>query len=127
MSSKFLNPQVGRCFLIQIRTKIHPTPAKVEFIQGRSAIGKPAAFEPVRMVIEKGKSYSWCSCGASKKQPFCDGSHRKVNETVPEGQDKFAPLRFVCEETRTVHMCMCKSSSNRPFCDGTHQQLAKSS
>lgn len=99
---------------------------KVEFIQGRSAIGKPAAFEPARLVIEKGKSYSWCSCGASKKQPFCDGSHRKLNEAIPEGQDKFAPLRFICEETRTVHFCMCKSSSNRPFCDGTHQTLTKS-
>lgn len=44
--------------------------AKVEFIQGKSAIGKPAAYEPVRIEIEKGKSYAWCACGASKKQVF---------------------------------------------------------
>lgn len=138
MSSKLLSP--ARVILAQIRTKIHPTPAKVifknsfiydktiyfkvEFIQGRSAVGKPAALEPSRTIIEKGKSYSWCSCGASKKQPFCDGAHKKLNETRKEG-DKFAPLRFVCEETRTVHFCMCKSSSNRPFCDSTHEQLKK--
>ena len=26
--------------------------------------------------VEKGKSYYWCSCGKSSKQPFCDGSHK---------------------------------------------------
>lgn len=78
--------------IISVRTKIHPTPArvcgiwlllfgyydgytfwlftrlKVELVQGRSAVGKPAAFEPYRIEIEKGKSYAWCACGASKKQ-----------------------------------------------------------
>merc|ERR1711924_381257 len=23
-----------------------------------------------------GKTYFWCTCGASAKQPFCDGSHK---------------------------------------------------
>ena len=41
---------------------------KVEFIQGKSAVGKPVEFKPVRVEIEKGKSYSYCACGASKKQ-----------------------------------------------------------
>lgn len=41
---------------------------KVEFIQGKSAVGKPVDFKPVRVEIEKGKSYSYCACGASKKQ-----------------------------------------------------------
>ncbi|CAF0785100.1 unnamed protein product [Brachionus calyciflorus] len=123
MIRKLLKPCSGKYVLTQIRNKIHPTPAKVEFIQGRSAVGKPAGFEPIRAVIEKGKSYSWCSCGASKKQPFCDGAHKKLNESLKEGQDKLVPLRFVCEETRTVYFCMCKSSSNRPFCDGTHETL----
>ena len=26
--------------------------------------------------VEQGKSYYWCSCGKSSKQPFCDGSHK---------------------------------------------------
>ena len=31
---------------------------------------------PYKVKVEKGKTYSWCSCGLSKKQPFCDSSHR---------------------------------------------------
>jgi len=27
--------------------------------------------------VEEGKTYYWCSCGKSKNQPFCDGSHAK--------------------------------------------------
>ncbi len=50
------------------RTVIHPTAAAVEFIQGKSAVGKPVAFKPVRVEIEKGKSYSYCACGGSSKQ-----------------------------------------------------------
>jgi hypothetical protein len=48
---------------------------KVELVQGRSAVGKPAAFEPYRIEIEKGKSYAWCACGASKKQVY---KHRLI-------------------------------------------------
>lgn len=43
---------------------------KVDFIQGKSAVGKPAALQPFRVDIEKGKSYAWCACGASKKQVY---------------------------------------------------------
>jgi CDGSH-type Zn-finger protein len=30
---------------------------------------------PYPVPVEAGKSYYWCSCGLSKSQPFCDGSH----------------------------------------------------
>jgi CDGSH iron-sulfur domain-containing protein 3 len=30
---------------------------------------------PYPVQVEAGKSYYWCSCGLSKSQPFCDGSH----------------------------------------------------
>ena len=44
---------------------------KVEFIHGKtSKVGTPAALDPIRMELEKGKSYSWCSCGKSSKQVF---------------------------------------------------------
>ncbi len=83
----------------------------------------PSAFEPVRVDLEKNKSYSWCACGMSKKQPFCDGSHKSMNAKLKEDEPKFGPLRFIAEENRTVYMCMCKKSSNRPFCDGTHETI----
>ena len=38
---------------------------------------KPATPQksPYKIKVEKGKTYFWCSCGSSQKQPFCDGSH----------------------------------------------------
>ena len=28
--------------------------------------------------VEANKRYSWCSCGLSKKEPLCDGSHKET-------------------------------------------------
>jgi len=69
---------------------------------------KPAALE-----LEPGK-YFWCACGESKKQPFCDGSHRVTD---------FTPISFDVTEKKTYYLCQCKQSSNKPFCDGTHNKL----
>ena len=33
---------------------------------------------PYKVKVEKGKTYSWCTCGLSNKQPFCDGVHSKL-------------------------------------------------
>ncbi len=30
--------------------------------------------------LEAGKQYSICTCGQSKKLPFCDNSHSQINE-----------------------------------------------
>ena len=35
-----------------------------------------AAKAPAKVTVEAGKDYWWCACGKSKKQPFCDGSHK---------------------------------------------------
>ena len=40
-------------------------------IKGQRAGDGAIAFE-----VEKDKSYYWCSCGKSSKQPFCDASHK---------------------------------------------------
>jgi CDGSH-type Zn-finger protein len=85
----------------------------------------PSGYEPARVNLEKNKSYSWCACGLSKKQPFCDGSHKQKNAQLKEDEPKYGPLRFIAEENRLALMCMCKASSNRPFCDGTHETLKK--
>lgn len=59
--------------------------------------------------------YWWCACGLSKKQPFCDGSHKG---------GPFTPSKFtVTEKTGTLWLCGCKQSKTKPFCDGTHNKL----
>jgi CDGSH-type Zn-finger protein len=69
---------------------------------------------PYAVAVEAGKTYYWCSCGKSAKQPFCDGSHT--------GSD-FAPLAWTAEKTETVWFCGCKHTSSKPLCDGGHKNL----
>ena len=38
--------------------------------------GQNAGNGPIAVDVEKDKSYYWCSCGKSSKQPFCDGLTR---------------------------------------------------
>ena len=38
--------------------------------------GQRAGESALAIDVEQGKSYYWCSCGKSSKQPFCDGSHK---------------------------------------------------
>ena len=64
--------------------------------------------------VEEGKTYFWCSCGRSKNQPFCDGSHKGTG---------FEPVKWVADSTRKRAFCGCKMTSNPPFCDGTHKEL----
>lgn len=73
-----------------------------------------AAKHPFAVNVEKGKDYYWCSCGRSKSQPFCDGSHKG---------SEFAPLKYTASESATVYFCGCKRSKTPPLCDGTHKSL----
>ena len=72
-----------------------------------------AADTPFATDVEAGKSYYWCACGKSAKQPFCDGSHA--------GSD-FTPFKFEATETRKVFFCGCKATGGQPMCDGTHSK-----
>ena len=64
--------------------------------------------------IKAGKRYLWCSCGRSKQQPFCDGSHAGTS---------FLPIPYKAERDEEVIFCGCKHTGTRPFCDGTHSNL----
>ena len=59
-------------------------------------------------------AYWWCSCGLSKSQPFCDGSHKGAG---------FAPKKVDIASEKTVAWCGCKHSKNGAFCDGSHGKL----
>ena len=69
---------------------------------------------PYAVEVEAGKSYFWCACGQSSKQPFCDGSHKGSG---------FSPVKWEASESRTVFFCGCKHSASQPLCDGAHKQL----
>lgn len=73
-----------------------------------------AARSPIPAEVEGGKTYYWCSCGLSAKQPFCDGSHQGT---------AFAPEAFTAEKTGTVYFCACKQSKSGVQCDGSHKNL----
>lgn len=69
---------------------------------------------PYPVTVEAGKTYFWCSCGNSKNQPFCDGSHKG---------SEFAPTRYTAEKDGPVYFCGCKHSQNGALCDGSHKAL----
>ena len=69
---------------------------------------------PYMVEVEEGKTYFWCSCGQSDKQPFCDGSHKGTS---------FLPMKFEAEKSRQMYFCGCKQTDKQPFCDGAHSKL----
>ena len=79
-----------------------------------SATPEIGGTKPIRANVEAGKSYWWCACGKSQKQPFCDGSHKG---------SEFSPLEYKAESSAEVSFCACKRTGNRPKCDGSHKKL----
>ena len=75
--------------------------------------GQRAGGGPIVVEVEKGKSYYWCACGKSSKQPFCDSSHKGT---------EFKPVVYMAEESKKVFFYACKQTSNRPFCDSSHSK-----
>jgi len=69
---------------------------------------------PYAVEVESGKSYYWCSCGQSKNQPFCDGSHQGTT---------FTPTEYKATENKAVYFCGCKHSKSGALCDGSHSSL----
>ena len=69
---------------------------------------------PFEAEVKAGKSYAWCACGRSRKQPFCDGSHAST---------AFRPVVWKAKEDETIWLCGCKRTGSQPLCDGTHATL----
>lgn len=72
--------------------------------------------KPLKVALEKGNEYYFCTCGKSRNQPFCDGSHKGA---------AFKPKSFTAEESGEAYLCACKHTQNTPFCDGTHKKFTK--
>jgi len=75
---------------------------------------KIAALEPSVVNLTEGAQYWFCACGASQKQPFCDGSHKDSG---------IVPLEFTARKSGRAFLCRCKQSKNMPYCDGSHTQI----
>ena len=71
--------------------------------------GKRAGDSAIAVDVEQGKSYYWCSCGKSSKQPFCDGSHKGT---------EFNPFVYKAGSTKKMIFYTYKQTNNQPFCDG---------
>ena len=76
---------------------------------------KVARLFPAFTNVEKGKTYHWCSCGLSAKQPFCDGSHKGT---------PFKPVKYEATESKRVLFCMCKQTGTAPICNKAHINVA---
>ncbi len=69
---------------------------------------------PYQVDLVEGKSYWYCRCGRSKRQPFCDGAHKDTG---------IEPLEFTAPASGTFNICGCKSTDDEPFCDGSHNVI----
>lgn len=74
----------------------------------------PASDTPYAVEVGAGKSYFWCSCGKSVKQPFCDDSH---------GGSGFTPVKYMATVAKKVYFCGCKAMISQPMCDGSHKSV----
>jgi CDGSH-type Zn-finger protein len=69
---------------------------------------------PYAVEVTAGKTYFWCACGRSQKQPFCDGSHKTMAMT---------PVKHVAKADGKLFFCGCKHTANQPLCDGSHKNV----
>lgn len=85
------------------------------------SLPKIAAKHPYKVEVEAGKKYSWCSCGLSQKQPFCDGAHKECKNS--DGTSVMKSVIYEADENKVVYFCGCKHSKKVVICDGSHSSL----
>jgi CDGSH iron-sulfur domain-containing protein 3 len=67
--------------------------------------------------LEANTLYSWCTCGYTQTEPFCDSAHREYPE---ENKRSF---KFQVDESKGYILCGCKQTKTPPFCDNSHKFL----
>ncbi|KAG0342941.1 hypothetical protein BG000_011515 [Podila horticola] len=69
--------------------------------------------------LRPGSIKEWCTCGLTKKGPWCDGKSHKGTS--------FKPLRWRVPDgkhAQTMYsICDCRYTTRPPFCDGIHYDL----
>lgn len=74
-----------------------------------------AGLKPCYLKLKSGRTYFWCACGLSKRQPLCDGSHKGTG---------FEPVPYkATRDDEEVLFCACKRTGDAPHCDGSHNNL----
>jgi CDGSH-type Zn-finger protein len=101
--------------------KTIPMPESRPYQEGKyrpASIPVVSGYYPFNVYLQQGKLYSWCSCGTSSNQPFCDGL---CNNTPSRNR----PVAFNVDESGYYKLCACKYSANAPFCNGTHRHVIR--
>ena len=78
---------------------------------------RTAFCDPVGIIVEPGKVYSWCTCGLTEKTPFCDSNHKKIEGTP------FKSVKVQFDKAEEIWFCQCKQTKTPPFCDGSHKTI----
>ncbi len=74
-----------------------------------------ASRKPFFRELRAGQTVKWCSCGRSRRQPFCDG--------VSHAGTGYEPITYRAEQAEEVLLCGCKQTGTPPFCDGAHSNI----
>ncbi|VDD91894.1 unnamed protein product [Enterobius vermicularis] len=115
---KGLLASCGILRFLSLRTKssiIIENPS-AEMLPWKGRIVEPRS---MKMKLEEGKTYRWCSCGLSCEQPWCN------DECKRPGLTSLRPVEFKVEKSGIYSLCNCKQTEARPLCDGAHKHVSK--
>ena len=82
-----------------------------DFVFEKTTVNEPSVINLIS------GDYLYCTCGYSRNQPFCDGSHHGT---------KFQPQKFTISKEREYKLCQCKQCAKGPFCDDSHLRVPSS-